>query len=91
RSAQVPDVVARVFAAAGSYDKGCTLHDTGNVLYTILSFLLPIFGLIAAYVFRRKNYIRNYKACMKGAKAMITVIVVVLVILLLLILKTRYL
>ena len=34
-----------------------------------LSFFLPILGLIAAFVFRRHNYIRNYKACRKGVIA----------------------
>ena len=43
------------------------IHDTGSALYAILSFFLPILGLIAAYIFRRHNYIRNYKACRKGA------------------------
>ena len=45
------------------------IHDTGNPLYGILSFFLPILGLIAAYLFRRHNYIRNYKVCRKGALA----------------------
>ncbi|WP_026489810.1 ATP-binding cassette domain-containing protein [Butyrivibrio sp. XBB1001] len=43
------------------------VHDTGNVWLTILSFFLPILGLLAAFVFRKKNYIRNYKKCKKGA------------------------
>ena len=43
------------------------IHDTGSVWLTILSFFLPILGLIAAFIFRRKNYIRNYKKCKKGA------------------------
>ena len=43
------------------------LHDTGNKWYSILSFFLPLLGLIAAFVFRRFNHIRNYKACKKGA------------------------
>ena len=45
------------------------VHDTGNALYGILSFFLPILGIIAAYIFRRKNYIRNYKVCRKGVLA----------------------
>ena len=45
------------------------VHDTGSPWYAILSFLLPILGLIAAFVFRRHNYIRNYKACRKGVVA----------------------
>ena len=43
------------------------LHDTGSKWYSILSFFLPLLGLIAAAVFRRFNHIRNYKACLKGA------------------------
>lgn len=43
------------------------LHDTGTLWLGILSFLLPILGLIAAVLFRKKNYIRNYKMCKKGA------------------------
>ena len=43
------------------------LHDTGNLLLGILSFFLPVLGIIAAFLFRKKNYIRNYKMCKKGA------------------------
>ncbi len=43
------------------------VHDTGNGLLSVLSFLLPILGLIAAYLFRKKFYMRNYHACKKGA------------------------
>ena len=44
------------------------LHDTGSKWYTILSFFLPLLGLIAGLVFRHFKHFRNYKACMKGAK-----------------------
>ncbi len=63
------------------------VHDTGGKLYAILSFFLPLLGLIAAFVFRKFNYIRNYKACLKGALiglATIGVIIVLFLILLLL-------
>ena len=43
------------------------LHDTGSIWYLVLSFFLPIIGLIMAGIFRSKNYIRNYKQCKKGA------------------------
>ena len=43
------------------------LHDTGSKWLIFLSFLLPLLGIIAAPIFRRFNYIRNYKACKKGA------------------------
>ncbi len=43
------------------------LHDTGNIMLAILSFLLPVIGLIAGGVFKHFRYYRNYKACKKGA------------------------
>ncbi len=43
------------------------VHDTGNVWYAVGSFFLPIIGLIAGAIFKRHNYIRNYKMCKKGA------------------------
>lgn len=43
------------------------IHDTGNAWYGVASFFLPPIGLIAAWLFKRKNYIRNYKSCRKGA------------------------
>ena len=55
------------------------LHDTGSKWYSILSFFLPILGLIAAGIFRHFKHIRNYKACKKGAIAgLITLAVIVL-------------
>lgn len=42
------------------------IHDTGSRWFSVLSFLFPLFGLIAWPIFRKKNYIRNYKACKKG-------------------------
>ena len=43
------------------------VHDTGSKWLVFLSFLLPLLGIIAAPIFRHFNYIRNYKACKKGA------------------------
>ena len=43
------------------------IHDTGSKWYAILSFFLPLLGLIAGFIFRKFNHIRNYKACKKGA------------------------
>ena len=55
------------------------LHDTGSKWYSILSFFLPILGLIAAGVFHHFHHIRNYKACKKGAIAgLITLAVIIL-------------
>ena len=44
-------------------------YDTGSKWYTFLSFLLSVPGLIAGAIFKKKNYIRNYKALKKGAIA----------------------
>ena len=62
-------------------------RDTGSIWYKVLSFLLPILGIIAAVVFRKHNYIRNYKACKGGAVAgfiFLAVIAVLFVLLLVL-------
>lgn len=61
------------------------VHDTGSFLYKLLSFFLPIPGLIAAFIFKRINYIRNYKACKKGAIAGLITLGVIIGIFLLLI------
>ena len=45
------------------------IHDTGSKWYGIGSFFLPPIGLIAGWIFRKKNYIRNFKMCRKGAIA----------------------
>ena len=47
--------------------KNTHVHDTGSIWLGLLSFLLPILGLIAATIFRRHNYVRNYNICKKGA------------------------
>ena len=53
------------------------LHDTGSIWYTILSFFLPLLGLIGGLVFKKFNHIRNYKACKKGAIIVIIAFAVV--------------
>ncbi len=45
------------------------IHDTGSKFYSIASFFLPPIGLIAGWIFKRFNHIRNFKACKKGAIA----------------------
>ena len=60
-------------------------HDTGSIWYTILSFILPILGLIAMAVFNHFHHYRNGKACKKGAIAGLIFLAVILVIFLLLI------
>ena len=60
-------------------------HDTGSVWYKILSFLLPILGLIAMVVFNHFRHTRNAKACRNGAIAGLIFLAVVLALFLLLI------
>ena len=42
-------------------------RDTGSFWYNILAFFLPLLCLLGSVVFRKHNYIRNYKALKKGA------------------------
>jgi oligopeptide transport system ATP-binding protein len=53
--------------SSGDFILDAPLHDTGSLWYSIASFFLPILGLIAALLFKKFNYIRNFKACRKGA------------------------
>lgn len=67
--------------------KPAPLHDTGNKWFYVLSFFLPIPGLIVAQIFKHFNYIRNYKAFKKGAiVGLITLAVIIVLFLLLLLL-----
>ena len=59
-------------------------HDTGSFWYTVLSFFLPILGLIAGAVFKHFRHKRNAKACFKGAVLGLIVLAVILAIFLLL-------
>lgn len=43
------------------------VHDTGSAWYTVLSFFLPLLGIIAGLIFKKFKHIRNFKACRKGA------------------------
>lgn len=45
------------------------VHDTGSTWFKVLSFFLPIPGIIAAYIFKKFNYIKNFKAFKKGSIA----------------------
>jgi len=42
-------------------------HDTGSFWYSLLSFFLPVLGIIGAYIFKSHNYIKNFKMCKKGS------------------------
>lgn len=62
------------------------VHDTGSFWLALLSFLLPPIGIIAAILFRKHNYIRNYKKCKAGAIGGLAVFFALILLLILLIL-----
>lgn len=62
-----PDPADEVDLATAEVVLDTPVHDTGSNLYLFLSFLLPICGLIAGAIFKKHNYIKNFKACRKGA------------------------
>ena len=64
------------------------IHDTGSGWYVFLSFLLPLLGAAAAWLFRKHNHMRNYKACRKGVIAFLVVLGAVLLLFGLLLLIT---
>ena len=59
-------------------------HDTGSIWYMVLSFFLPILGLIGALLFKKFRHTRNYKQCRKGAIAGFIVLGVIALLFLLL-------
>lgn len=74
-------------AAAESEFLKAPLHDTGSGWYKFAGFLLPIIGLLVGVIFRKHNYIRNYKALKKGAIAgLLTRLALILLFVMLLIL-----
>ena len=56
------------------------LHDTGSIWYKVLSFFFPIIGIIAAMVYKKKQYYHSYKACKQGALYGFAVLAVILLI-----------
>ena len=68
-SANAPEQVeaAEESLSSGDYILDTPIHDTGSNWYLVLSFFLPIPGLIAALLFKKFKHIRNFKACRKGA------------------------
>lgn len=63
------------------------VHDTGSFWYKVLSFILPICGLVASFIFKKNNYIRNYKAMKKGAIAGLVFRLILIILLILLIIR----
>ncbi|MCD8005452.1 MAG: ATP-binding cassette domain-containing protein [Oscillospiraceae bacterium] len=62
------------------------IHDTGAKGYAILSFFLPILGIILGLIFKANRHYRNWKMCRKGAIAGFAVIGIIIVLFLLLLL-----
>ena len=86
KSREGSDAAEAAEAAAEAQFLSTPVHDTGSIWYTVLSFFLPVLGIIAAVLFRRHMHIRNYKACKKGAVLGFIVIGVILLIFALLLL-----
>ena len=66
-TAKKEEVEENIKMASGDYILDRPIGDTGSIWLAVLSFFLPLLGLIAAQIYRSKNYIRNYKQCKKGA------------------------
>lgn len=62
------------------------IHDTGNKGYALLGFLFPIIGLILAAIFKKHNYINNYRLLKKASIIGLIVILAIIVIFMLLLL-----
>ena len=45
------------------------VHDTGNIWLAVLSFFLPLLGIVGTLLFKKYRHYRNYKMCKKGTIA----------------------
>ena len=55
-------------------------YDTGSMWYSILAFLLPIFGLIALPILKKFKFYKTYKAVKKGTIVGFSVIGIIVLI-----------
>ena len=55
------------------------VHDTGSVWLAVLSFLLPLLGLVGVFVFKKYHHFRNMKMCKKGTILGFSVIAAIIV------------
>ena len=63
------------------------IHDTGSFWYKLISFILPLVGVIMFFLFKNKKHYRNARACLTGVKfGLITLAVILLLFVLSLIL-----
>ena len=79
-------VEAAAAVLSSQFDEIPPVHDTGSKLYTLGSFLFPVFGAIGASIFKHFKHFKNAKACKKGAIAGFATIGAIAVLFLLLIL-----
>ena len=80
------DSEEEIVADKTEFERIAPLHDTGSKLYAFASFLLPLLGLPAYFIFKHFKHRKNAKACLKGAIAGFAVPVVLGILLLILIL-----
>ena len=66
---EVEESIVEAATVRTEFEEIPPVHDTGNKLYTVGSFFLPVFGAIGASVFKHFKHMKNYKACKKGAIA----------------------
>lgn len=59
------------------------IHDTGSLWMGILAFFLPVLGIIAALIYKKKKHYRNYRVIKTGTIAGFVVILVLVILLLL--------
>ena len=55
-------------------------HDTGSIWLMVLSFLLPLLGLVGTLLFKKFRHFRNYKMCKKGTIAGFAVLGIIILI-----------
>ena len=56
------------------------IHDTGSNWYAVIGLFLPIVGIILAIIFKKINYIKNYKVCKKFSIISLSIIASIIVI-----------
>ena len=57
---------AATFAALDEEIQLPPLKDTGSIWFALLGVILPVITLIMGIVYRKKNYLRNWKMCRRG-------------------------
>ena len=58
-------------------------RDTGSFWYALISFFLPVLGLLGGLIFKHFHFKRNAKSCFKGAVIGLIVLAVILILFLL--------